>query len=162
MNTIKVVCTQCKKPFLRLKKQHEFAMKNGSKRILCSTKCQALSQVRFIKVKCLACKKPLFRKPGVLNRYGSKNIFCSHACANGVMNALRSGKNHPNWKIGKASYRRHAFKHYGEACTVCGYSVKEVLEVHHRNGNRSNNKIKNLDVLCPTHHTEFERGIRKY
>src|SRR5262249_48960196 len=61
-------------------------------------------------------------------------------------------------------YRRRAFAAYGPICIVpgCGYDNRTILEVHHRDGNRQNNRIENLDVLCPTHHAEFVAGIRRY
>lgn len=72
------------------------------------------------------------------------------------------GENHPGFKNGIGTYRRIAREVYGNACTVCGYAIDCVLEVHHRDGDRTNNSIENLDVLCPTHHDEFEHGVRVY
>jgi hypothetical protein len=40
--------------------------------------------------------------------------------------------------------------------------IEAVLEVHHKDSDRTNNELENLDVLCPTHHTEYQLGIRKY
>jgi Zn finger protein HypA/HybF involved in hydrogenase expression len=38
-------------------------------------------------------------------------------------------------------------------CNRCNYKeVIEVLQVHHRDRNRNNNDLKNLEVLCPTCH----------
>ena len=67
-----------------------------------------------------------------------------------------------HYKDGRASYRKRAFRVLENKCSVCGYSIKEVLEVHHKDNDRKNNKISNLDILCPTHHIEYQCGIRKY
>lgn len=38
-------------------------------------------------------------------------------------------------------------------CEICGWNkAKEVLEVHHKDLNRSNEDISNLQILCPTCH----------
>lgn len=40
-----------------------------------------------------------------------------------------------------------------KACSDCGWGEHPaVLEVHHLDGDRSNNQVSNLVVLCPTHH----------
>lgn len=38
------------------------------------------------------------------------------------------------------------------ACSRCGCSDAEILEVHHRDRNRQNNQIENLEPLCPNCH----------
>lgn len=86
-----------------------------------------------------------------------ENNFCTQYCAN-TYNNNRKGTG----ELNVHTYRTRALEFYGEACTICGYSIVIVLEVHHRDGDRSNNVIENLDVLCPNHHKEFETGVRTY
>jgi len=44
-------------------------------------------------------------------------------------------------------------------CTACGYNkIEGVLEVHHIDGDRRNNVLSNLLVLCPTCHKEQHYG----
>ena len=52
------------------------------------------------------------------------------------------------------NYRKLAFDFYKapHICVVCGFGVPEVLEVAHIDGNRKNNKVENLVLLCPTCH----------
>ena len=47
-------------------------------------------------------------------------------------------------------YRRIAFNKFHKWCGVCGETKK--LEIHHRDGNRKNNKMGNLVILCHKHH----------
>lgn len=78
-------------------------------------------------------------------------ITCSYACSNTL---FRSGKDNPNWKDNASnSYRSKALKHYGCVCINCNYSENEVaLVVHHKDRNRSNNTLENLEVLCANCH----------
>ncbi len=52
----------------------------------------------------------------------------------------------------RINYRKLAFDNYLPICSFCGFGVKSVLEVAHLDGNRSNNELKNLAILCPTCH----------
>ena len=52
-----------------------------------------------------------------------------------------------------------------ELCELCGYSEwmgkKIPLELHHVDGNRFNNALNNLQVLCPTCHSLTPNHSRK-
>jgi len=50
------------------------------------------------------------------------------------------------------NYRKLAMTHYPPICACCGFGVPEVLEVAHLDGDRQNNKIENLAILCPNCH----------
>ncbi len=52
----------------------------------------------------------------------------------------------------KIHYRKVALEAYGPLCAHCGFGIVDVLEIAHIDGNRNNNDIKNLVVLCPTCH----------
>lgn len=68
---------------------------------------------------------------------------------------------HPkHYKPFHTKYRKRALKYYGGKCNVCNYSVCEnMLDVHHIDNDRSNNKIENLEVLCVWHHACKTRKI---
>jgi 5-methylcytosine-specific restriction endonuclease McrA len=41
-----------------------------------------------------------------------------------------------------------------EKCNRCGFnSIKAILGVHHRDRDRKNNALSNLEVLCPNCHS---------
>ena len=52
----------------------------------------------------------------------------------------------------RVNYRKLAFEHYDPLCAHCGFGVPAVLEVAHLDGNRSNNELANLVILCPNCH----------
>lgn len=55
--------------------------------------------------------------------------------------------------------RRYLFEKYNNKCSQCGwgevniYTNKIPLEIHHRDGDCTNNKEDNLDLLCPNCHS---------
>ncbi|NIN11519.1 MAG: hypothetical protein GTN62_08440 [Gemmatimonadales bacterium] len=46
--------------------------------------------------------------------------------------------------------RKLAFAHYEPMCAHCGFAIPAVLNVAHIDGDRQNNDLENLVVLCPT------------
>jgi hypothetical protein len=52
----------------------------------------------------------------------------------------------------RVNYRKLAFQHYDPLCAHCGFGVPAVLEVAHLDGNRNNNEVGNLVILCPNCH----------
>jgi hypothetical protein len=131
----------------------------------CSKECRYDFQKKQVLIKCDVCKIEFHRRLSKVKDFN----FCSRICKekaqslNGgtefsEMRPLHYGKDESSVN----TYRDDALEFYGEACTVCKYSIVLCLEVHHRDGNRSHNSIENLDVLCATHHKEYQFGIRKY
>ena len=57
------------------------------------------------------------------------------------------------------SYRKVAFDTYAPICAYCGFGVPEVLEVAHLDGDRNNNSIHNLAILCPNCHKMHDIGL---
>ena len=123
-------------------------VRNGSKSIPCI---------------CLNCGKEYY---AVRN---SKKKFCSIKCQgeykhkqyierwkNGEENGL-SGK----YGIIEA-VRHYIFEKNDNKCEVCGksyinpYTGLSVLQIHHKDGDCTNNKEENLQLLCPTHHAMTE------
>lgn len=62
-----------------------------------------------------------------------------------------------------SAYRRNAFIAYEHKCAACGYNEDErILEVHHIDENRTNNKIDNLVILCPNCHKKLTLHLLTY
>ena len=60
------------------------------------------------------------------------------------------------------SIRSYLFQKYNNKCQLCGWGIshpitgKVPLEVHHKDGDRNNNKEENLQLLCPNCHSLTE------
>lgn len=80
---------------------------------------------------------------------------CGYACSNTY---FRSGKNNGRFKAGSTAYRNIAFNEYGKKCNRCGISDEDVLVVHHKDRDRENNKVDNLEVLCANCHMKEHKS----
>lgn len=66
---------------------------------------------------------------------------------------LRSGENHPLWAGGTSVYRGLLLKKGGKiTCSRCGNNDARVLDAHHKDFNRRNNSVENLEWLCKNCH----------
>ena len=101
------------------------------------------------------------------NAYGSRK-YCSLECKTLGQRKYEGDTSSTNVQ----SYRRIAFKSYDWKCHVCGFAedleytkgtkllkFPVILDVHHVDGNRTNNEVSNLIILCPTCHAKIHRGI---
>lgn len=52
----------------------------------------------------------------------------------------------------RVNYRKIAFDAVNPLCAHCGFGVPAVLEVAHIDGDRTNNAVGNLVILCPNCH----------
>jgi hypothetical protein len=146
---LKHKCKVCGKVFF-VKRYH--ARKGWGK--YCSRKCHAKAQKIGKFVECDYCGKKIYRTPKDFRRSKSKKFFCSVSCHCSWENEnVRCGENAPNWVAGHNVYRR-LLKRSGfkEKCSKCGIVDKRVLAVHHKDGNRKNNSLENLEWLCRNCH----------
>lgn len=95
---------------------------------------------------CPVCKLLFRTEP----RVEKEQITCSRSCSNTY---FRSGEDHPSYNGGTNTYRERALSYYRPLCNRCGYTNILAIEVHHRDKDRSNNSIENLEVLCANCHT---------
>jgi len=84
----------------------------------------------------------------------AKYSFCDQKCkydaASDPHNSYTTG---PVSKNGKRTYRTRALRFLENKCVRCGYNEhKFLLDVDHINGDRDNNMIENLQILCVTCH----------
>lgn len=132
-----------------------YSSKIGNFKNFCSSDCFHKSTKTSITKNCTNCDKEFFIAPSKTNRAKRGKNFCCKQCANSYNNRLyRSGSDHPLYDVGKSLYRKLALESKKIECVKCGYSNIDILQVHHIDGNRENNVLDNLEILCPTHHAE--------
>lgn len=133
-------CSVCKKDIYRRPSE----IKSTGNKLYCSLLCYGISCRK--EHPCLICKKPILS--------GLNRKTCSRACSN----KHRSGI---NYKIGRPKDKAVSFraiklrllKKRGRICARCGYSEYRILEVHHKDRNRENNNLDNLELICPNCHS---------
>lgn len=107
---------------------------------------------------CLNCNIELKRK---------NNKFCSSKCSSEYRNnelirkwletGIIDNKNNLPYTIRKFLYEKAQYK-----CEICGFegynrkTGNTILQIHHIDGNNANNKIENLQVICPNCHAMTE------
>ncbi len=84
--------------------------------------------------------------------------YCDKSCAA----KAKTGSKSSQWAGGLSSYRTNGLRSHGAVCNRCGYDkYKQVLQVHHKDHDRSNNETDNLEVLCPTCHSVEHQVLHK-
>lgn len=116
-----------------------------------------------MKAKCSFCLIIFDRAANKISKALKANhsLYCSEECKKEGQRQKRKTRVESSKAFASKSYRKKALSYYGCICQKpgCGYSVKEVLQVHHKDEDRSNNSLSNLMVLCPTHHMEIHKNI---
>jgi hypothetical protein len=134
-------CKNCSKPIYRRPSEIEC---NGN-RVFCSMVCYGKSNRK--EVPCLVCDTL------ILATFNKKT--CSRSCANIHRTGIKYRLNSPKDKV--KSVRAIKIKLLairGNTCERCKYSKHEILQVHHKNRNRTDNNLDNLELICPNCHYE--------
>jgi len=96
---------------------------------------------------CVVCGKPILA--------GLNKKTCSRSCANRHREGIKYKLNQPRSKVrAHKALKIRLLKIRGKKCEKCGYNKHEVLQIHHKDRNRSNNEIENLELICPNCHFE--------
>ena len=158
MKTINKSCLYCDKVFKASLREH----KRGNARF-CSISCGSKNRKQEKQPNCVCnfCGNKFYKKPAHFVNSKSGLRFCSRVCKDEAQK-LKYGitEIHPEHYGIDSGYRAKALENYPNKCNICGYNkYVSVLEVHHKDKNRSNNKLDNLEILCPTCHTERHLGL---
>lgn len=150
----KATAVECKKCGILFLKRISFIKENGNN--FCSTTCSSLFKRNRVKLICAHCSVEFERAKSDLNNSKTGTYFCSRTCKDKGQSYIE--KIFPTHYRGN-SYRIKALALLGEKCNKCGYSDDILaLEVHHKDENRDNNDITNLEVLCCNCHRIHHLG----
>lgn len=140
MAAVKIIaiCKICEKQF-----EHISSRCNKAK--YCSRKCYHKGQRKngTVKFNCIFCDKEFLGSPSHIG----KRKYCSIQCV--------KKQHHSIWKP-SFTFIRKAMKARGmiKSCERCGFDqYPEILGVHHKDRNRKNNELSNLEVLCANCHS---------
>ena len=86
----------------------------------------------------------------------SKNAkTCSRACANKHRAGIKyTGARLRDKVVTERRLKIRLIAQRGTKCERCGYSKLEILHVHHKDRDRKNSDLSNLELICPNCHCE--------
>ena len=136
-----IACRVCGKAIYR----RPIEIEKNEGRVFCSQVCYGLSSRK--ETPCIICGTP------ILAHLHKKT--CSRACSNKNRAGIRYKVGSPHDKVkDQRAVKIRLMKERGVKCERCGYDRQEILHVHHKDRDRSNNKLNNLELICPNCHYE--------
>ncbi len=157
MKTIERECKHCCSKFRALQKE----VKRGNSKF-CSRSCfgayrKANKTPKNPNVICAYCNQPFYKNESKKKNSKHGIYFCSrkHKDKGQGLEFGISKIHPPHYGDGHGirNYRSKALKNYPNECNRCGYSAApSILVVHHKDRNRFNNNLDNLEILCPNCH----------
>ena len=61
------------------------------------------------------------------------------------------------FKLKRRLFKEHIKENKCEICGITNWNGKPIqMELHHKDGNRTNHKLENLQILCPNCHSQTE------
>jgi hypothetical protein len=146
--TIERNCEFCQKSFQASVKE----LNRGNARFCSRTCSSSRKHPKSPNVACAWCKKSFYRSQSHIALPKTGLQFCCRACKDSAqrMDGLKELHLPHYGKGDHANYREFTLKNLPNACNRCGYD--KYVVVHHKDRNRSNNSIENLEVLCPNCH----------
>ena len=136
-------CFICKKDIYKRPSE----IKNNKGRVYCSRECYGISCRK--EKPCIVC--------GTMVLAAANKKTCSRACANKNRTGMRYKMIGAITKDKVSSYKSLKIRLFSErtkVCEKCGYDKYEILQIHHKDRNRDNNDLDNLELICPNCHAE--------
>lgn len=152
MSKRKIICLQCKNEcFVEAR---EINRGNGK---FCSRACSSRHRIANLtppepNVICSFCRQEFYMSDSKKKNSKSGFYFCCRKhkdaaqCIGGIQEIMPA---HYGTGAPANTYRRTTFAVKEKICERCGYDQNEAaIIVHHKDRNRSNDDITNLEVLC--------------
>ena len=113
-------------------------------RVFCSSTCYGFSCRK--EKPCVVCEDMILA--------GLRKKTCSRKCANKHRAGIKYKLYEPRKDKVKneRSLKIRLLNERGHVCERCGYTQYEILQVHHKDRNRENNELLNLELICPNCH----------
>jgi hypothetical protein len=135
-------CVVCNKPIYKRPSQ----IKNNKGKVFCGKECYG----KFCRkeLPCLVCGKLILS--------GANKKTCSRICSNKHRAGIKYKLQVPRKDKVKAYkvLKLRLLQARGKSCERCGYDKYEILQIHHKDKNRKNNDLENLELICPNCHFE--------
>lgn len=120
----------------------------SSEKHYCSTECRSNARRRRSLVECKYCGRKVERRFCEIE--GKESFFCSRDCK------LQYFVENPGPYV-----PRERLIIERAVCDMCGLRELDILEIHHKDGNRRNNAEENLLVVCPSCHARIHRVFER-
>jgi len=153
-NHIKNTCLQC---------GEEIETTIGENKHFCSKSCSAsYNNVRRKRLK----KTNICKNCG--NLINGRNIYCDNICQNEyqrnqIFEKIELGVFHLENKESESKWvKKYLIEKYGDKCMKCGWNEvhfitgKVPIQINHIDGNMENNRLNNVELLCPNCHSLTE------
>jgi hypothetical protein len=111
----------------------------------CNKKCYGDWMRKTTMIVCEYCGIEFHRRHSELS---AKHHYCSRNCF-----ALARLKKLPRNRHTKGLRNMLLKRDKLIKCCKCGFNVPAILVVHHKDGDRRNNNLSNLQILCPNCHS---------
>ena len=152
MKTIIKECHLCKTEFNAPLSED----KRGNARfcsLTCANRHNAFKRSPLPNFKCAYCNQDLHRSLSKQKQSKSNLFFCSRDCKDKAQRLGGIEAIQPDHYGNRSStYRNFALRSLPNKCNRCPYDTLEALIVHHKDKDRSNNDLNNLEILCANCH----------
>jgi len=143
---VEVACDNCSTTYTRQKRQLK-------EPYACCGNCLSHLTGSRVFVECAHCNAKVSKKRSALANSKSGLYFCNRACKEAAQSYMVEIMP-DHYGTCETNYRKKALEFYGATCNRCGYDANiAAIEVHHKNRNRSDNNLDNLEVLCANCHS---------
>ncbi|TSC61896.1 MAG: HNH endonuclease [Parcubacteria group bacterium Gr01-1014_48] len=134
-------CIVCSTPVYR--RPVEIQKNRGN--VFCRQACYGVFQRK--EKPCVICGLPILAS--------AHKKTCSRGCANKNRAEIKYHVSSPRDKVkSQQALKVRLLNARGKHCERCNYSKYEILHVHHKDRNRDNNNLTNLELICPNCHHE--------
>lgn len=143
-------CLYCSKPF-----QAPVKCINAGGGKYCSISCAGYGRYKkphLPNISCAYCQKEFWLSPSKLKKSKSGLYFCcrQHKDLASRIGGIEEIQPDHYGKLEVSDYRVKALRNYPAVCMRCGFD--KFVVVHHKDRDRSNNDLSNLEILCPNCH----------